>query len=199
MASRGPSSDDGCGETMVINCTANPVENLFTPPTIMWTDPNGRDLPLGGMGNPRVDSPTKQLVFSDITEANSGAYMCRAVLNIPEAQIANHVDVDTIEVNTNCELVGHALTHHFYNLVCTAVHTVPGKVQNLMCAKSATPTELVLSWERPALFGEEVVDYRVKVKQLSHRNGAREVEKIDIHSFNTVAKQATISQGLGIS
>ena len=180
---------------MVINCTANPVENLFTPSIITWTDPNGRDLPLGGTGNPRVDSQTKQLVFSDITEVNSGAYMCRVVLNIPEAQIANHVDMDTIEVSTNCELVDHVLTHHLQP--CT--HTVPGKVQNLMCAKSATPTELALSWERPALLGEEVVNYRVKVKQLSHRDGAREVEKIDIDSFNTVAKQATISKGLGIS
>ena len=78
---------------------------------------------------------------------------------------------------------------------------MPGKVQNLMCAKSATPTELALSWERPALLGEEVVDYRVKVKELimSHRNGTREVEELDVDSFNTAIKQATISQGLGIT
>ena len=83
------------------------MENLFTPPIITWTDPNGRDLPLGGTSNPRVDPQTKQLVFSGITEANSGTYMCRAVLNIPEAQIADHVDMDTIEVDTDCELVDH--------------------------------------------------------------------------------------------
>ena len=67
-----------------------------------------------------------------------------------------------------------------------------------MCAKSATSTELALSWERPALLGEEVVNYRVKVKELSHRNGTREVEELDVDSFNTAIKQATISQGLGI-
>lgn len=89
---------------MIINCTANPVENLFAPPIIVWKDPNGRDVPMESSGNPRIDPQTRQLVFRDIIEANSGQYACQAVLDIPEAQITGHVDMDTIDVNTDCEL-----------------------------------------------------------------------------------------------
>ena len=88
---------------MTINCTANPVENLFAPPVVGWLNPSGGDVPIGGTANPRVDPQTRQLIFDDIIENNAGTYTCRAVLNIPEAQITNHVDMDTIEVNTNCE------------------------------------------------------------------------------------------------
>ena len=103
VVSRHPSPDDGCGEVMTLNCTANPVENLFTPPTITWIAPNGREVPTGGSSNPRINPQTRHLIFSDITATNRGTYMCRAVVNIPEAQIVNYFDEATVEVSTSCE------------------------------------------------------------------------------------------------
>ena len=88
---------------MALRCTANPVENLFTPPTITWIAPNGREVPTGGSSNPRINPQTRQLIFSDITTTNRGTYLCRAVVNIPEAQIVNHFDEAATNVNTNGE------------------------------------------------------------------------------------------------
>ena len=48
------------------------------------------------------------------------------------------------------------------------------------------------------LLGNEVVDYRVEVKGLRHRDGTREVVQFDVDGFNTEMRQATITQlGLG--
>ena len=103
VVSRRPSPDDGCGETMTLGCTANQVENLFSPPTITWFNPDGNEVPTGGTSNPRIDRQTRRLIFSDITTTNRGTYMCRAVVNIPEAQIVNYFDTVTTEVSTSCE------------------------------------------------------------------------------------------------
>ena len=85
---------------MALSCTANQVENLFSPPTISWVAPNGRDVPTDEASNPRVDSQTKQLIFSGITTFNIGSYSCRALVNIPEAQIINYVNEATIAATT---------------------------------------------------------------------------------------------------
>ena len=100
VVSRHPSPDDGCGEVMTLRCTANQVENLFTPPTITWIAPNGREVPTGGSSNPRMNPQTRQLIFSDITTTNSGVYMCLAVVNIPEAQIVKYFDEAQMSINT---------------------------------------------------------------------------------------------------
>ena len=101
MVSRHSSLDDGCGEVITLDCTVNPVENLFTLPTIKWIAPDGSEVLTRGSSNPRIDPRTRQLIFSDITATNRGAYMCRAVVNIPEAQIVNFFDEATTNVNTN--------------------------------------------------------------------------------------------------
>ena len=103
MASRSPPPDGGCGEARIINCTDNQVENLFAPPDIRWRDLNDRPVPTEGGSNPRVDPETRQLIFTNITESNSGRYLCEAVISIPEAQIVEHIDAGTIDVNTNSE------------------------------------------------------------------------------------------------
>ena len=74
----------------------NEVENLFSSPTVSWIAPDGRDVPYDEGSNPRVDTQTKQLLFSGITTANAGSYTCRAVVNIPEAQIVNYFNETTI-------------------------------------------------------------------------------------------------------
>ena len=91
---------------MTLNCTANQVANLFTPPTIAWIAPDGRTVPTVESSNPRMDSLTGQLIFSDITASNGGTYTCSAAINIPEAQIVNYSDETTVEVNTECESRG---------------------------------------------------------------------------------------------
>ena len=88
---------------MTLTCTANQVDNLFTPPTITWRDPNGTPVSVGGDSNPRVDPETRQLIFNGITSGNQGTYICLAAVNIPQAQITNYIDMETVEVNTNSE------------------------------------------------------------------------------------------------
>lgn len=94
-------SSDGCGEARILNCSANPVENLFNPPSIIWIGPDGDEVTPGESSNPMISSQTGVLVFSDITSSNSGLYVCRAVTNIPESQIINHFDDATIIVNAD--------------------------------------------------------------------------------------------------
>ena len=88
---------------MTLNCTANQLSNLFSPPTIIWIAPDGTEVPTLESNNQRMDPQTGQLIFSDITLNNRGRYTCRAVVNIPEAQINNYFDAATVQVNTNCE------------------------------------------------------------------------------------------------
>ena len=88
---------------MALNCTANQVAGLFSPPTITWRDPNDAIVSRDSNSNPRMDPVTGQLIFSDITSGNSGTYTCQAVVDIPLALINDHIDMDTTEVNTNCE------------------------------------------------------------------------------------------------
>ena len=75
---------------------------------------------------------------------------------------------------------------------------VPGVVQDLICAKSFSPTVLSFSWELPTVLGNEVVGYRVDVKGLRQRSGTNEVVQFDVAGFNTDLNAATISQGLGM-
>ena len=88
---------------MTLNCTANQLPNLFSPPTIVWFAPDGTEVPTVESNDRRMDPQTGQLIFSDITPNNRGQYTCRAVVNIPEAQIDNYLDADTVQINTNCK------------------------------------------------------------------------------------------------
>ena len=101
VTSRYPSFDNDCGEARILDCTANPVENLFIPPNITWIGPNGNEVPVGGDSNPMISPQTGQLIFNDITSTNSGQYVCRAVVSIIVANISNHFDDATTSVNTN--------------------------------------------------------------------------------------------------
>ena len=42
-----------------------------------------------------------------------------------------------------------------------------------------------------------MIDFRVEVKELRHRDGDRDVIEVDVDGFNTVVKQVTTNQGLG--
>ena len=179
---------------MTLNCTANQVDNLFTPPTITWRDPNGTPVPTEGGSNPRVDPETRQLIFSDINFRNEVTYTCQAVVNIPQALITNYIDMDTTEVNTNSECL---LTFVYCRCMSASCKfTAPGAVQNLICAKSSSSSELSFSWELPTVLGSEVIDYRVEVKGLRYRDGTREVVQVKVDGFNTEMKETTISQRL---
>ena len=88
---------------MTLSCTADQVENLFSPPTIIWIAPDGSEVPTVESNNRQSDPETGQLTFSDITPSNIGLYTCRAVVNIPEAQIDNYYGEATVQVNANGE------------------------------------------------------------------------------------------------
>ena len=85
----------------MLNCSANQVENLFTPPTIRWISPDGSEIATVESNDRRIDPQTGYLIFNDITSSNRGTYTCRAVVNIPEAQINDYFDADTVQVNNN--------------------------------------------------------------------------------------------------
>ena len=85
---------------MTLNCTANQVAGLFSPPTITWRDPSDVTVSSDSSSNPKIDSVTGQLIFSEITSGNSGTYTCQAVVDIPLALIDGYIDMDTTEVNT---------------------------------------------------------------------------------------------------
>ena len=88
---------------MALNCVANPVEGLVTPPSITWIGPGGEEVPTAGSNDPKVDDQTRNLIFNDVTTNNKGVYVCRVVLSIPEALIANHFDESSFSVNTTCK------------------------------------------------------------------------------------------------
>ena len=89
---------------MTLNCSANQLPNLFSPPTIVWIAPSGSEVStLESNINPQMNPQTGQLIFSDITTSNRGQYTCRVVINIPEAQIDNYFDAATVIVNTSCK------------------------------------------------------------------------------------------------
>ena len=89
---------------MTLNCTATQVENLFSPPTIVWVAPGGSEVPTVVFSNPRMNPQTRELIFSDITLNNRGQYTCRSIVNIPQAQIDDYTfGTDTVQVNTDCE------------------------------------------------------------------------------------------------
>ena len=89
---------------MTLNCTANQVAGLFSPPIITWRDHNNVTVSSDSNSNPRMDPVTRQLIFSGITSVNSGTYTCQAVVDIPPALIDRYTDLDTTDVNANCEL-----------------------------------------------------------------------------------------------
>ena len=89
---------------MTLNCTASQVENLFSPPTIIWIGPDGSEVPTVESSNPRMNPQTRELIFSDITRNNIGQYTCHFAVNIPEAQIDNFLfGTDTVQANIDCE------------------------------------------------------------------------------------------------
>ena len=70
----------------------------FTPiPTIMWIGPDDIPVSTNESANPRINTESSQLIFSDITDANSGPYKCRvSVGNGAEA-------TTTVMVGTTCK------------------------------------------------------------------------------------------------
>ena len=103
VLSRHLSSIDGCGQVKTLGCTPNQVENLFTQPTIVWIAPDGLGVSTEAGNNLRVDPTTRHLIFSDSILDDIGIYTCHTVLNIPKAQIVNHIEEATIMVTLNGE------------------------------------------------------------------------------------------------
>ena len=96
---------DACGEARTLSCIPNPVNNLFTSPIIEWLGPDGSEVPTGESNNPGFIPQTGQLIFSDISIANSGKYVCHAIINISESQILDHFDDISVTVSTDCKSV----------------------------------------------------------------------------------------------
>ena len=83
---------------MDFTCTAATVDNLYTPPTIEW---RYERTAVPDRGDPRMNSTTGQLIFSDIINENSGNYTCQAIISIPESGIDNHYGETSTTINTD--------------------------------------------------------------------------------------------------
>ena len=92
IASRQPSAD-GCGEVRILNCTTELMDGFITTPSISWIAPDGTSVSTEGRSNPRLDNQTKQLIFSDISAASPGVYMCRLGVGI-SFEVFTGVDID---------------------------------------------------------------------------------------------------------
>ena len=88
---------------MTLSCTTNQIENLFSPPAITWIAPDGSEVSTVESNNRHSDPETGELIFNDVTPNNNGRYTCRAVVNIPEAQIDNYYDEATVQIHANSE------------------------------------------------------------------------------------------------
>ena len=76
------------------------------------------------------------------------------------------------------------------------VNSVPGKVGNLVCAVSSSPSELSFSWDLPTRLGSEVVSYQVIVNRIEHRPGTREVTQSAVDEQFVKSLNARVT-GLG--
>lgn len=90
-------SPDGCGQAMVLNCTTELVDGFVTTPTVLWVGPRGSAVSIEEEANPRADPSTFQLIFSNITTANSGNYVCNVIVgNSTEASMS-------VNISDECE------------------------------------------------------------------------------------------------
>ena len=98
MALQQPSVDADCGEARILNCTSDIGVNFNLSPTFVWIGPDDNPVSTDSDANPRVNAESNQLVFSDITPENSGAYKCRV-------SVGNDVGATTrIVAGTTCKL-----------------------------------------------------------------------------------------------
>ena len=96
VASRQPSTDE-CGEARILNCTTELVDGFIMTPIISWIAPDGTSVSTEESASPRLDSQTKQLIFSDTAAANFGEYMCRL-------GVGENIEAFTdIIIDANCE------------------------------------------------------------------------------------------------
>ena len=86
----------------------------------------------------------------------------------------------------------HLIPWYYFSCTCT----VPGVVQNLVCAQSSSPSSLFFSWDLPSLLGSEVVSYQVIVSRLEHRPGTRDVTPFVAYDHLVEMKEVSVN-GLG--
>lgn len=76
------------------------------------------------------------------------------------------------------------------------MYTEPGMVENLVCGRSLSASELTFTWELPNMLQNGVLEYQVEVNELHHRTGTRDVVQFNKANFSTKTMVATINQGL---
>lgn len=64
-----------------------------------------------------------------------------------------------------------------------------------MCNKSASSSELSFSWDKPPQLEQDVTSYQVEVKELKHKNTAKEIVLVDVADVHTNMEEQYI-QGL---
>ena len=67
-----------CSKTTILNCGINQTYyGIDTEPAFTWLAPDGSAVSREESANPRIDTQSRQLVFSNIATARSGVYMCQ--------------------------------------------------------------------------------------------------------------------------
>ena len=87
------SGESVAGGTLSLNCSVTTVENLVVPPQVEFLDLLGQPLMRREIF---VHSPITEgqvtfltLEFSPLVTSIGGQYVCRAIINIPQAAIVN--------------------------------------------------------------------------------------------------------------
>lgn len=91
---------------MLVSCTNNVVENLFTLPTVSWIGPDGREVTPDARSNINpviINQWADQLLFNGVSVEDRGVYRCRATVNIPEAFIENRFYETSAVARTECK------------------------------------------------------------------------------------------------
>ena len=70
------------------------MDDFIAAPTFSWRGPDDSLVSTEESANPRINTDTKQLIFRDITIANSGVYKCRVSVG-GDAEAATVIVIDT--------------------------------------------------------------------------------------------------------
>ena len=117
------SGESVAGGTLSLNCSVTTVENLVLPPQVEFLDALGQPLMRREI---ILHSPITEgrvtfltLEFSPLVTSIGGQYMCRAIINIPQAAIENVLTELMTDVTVQSKCI---LNNYLTDLLCFLSH-----------------------------------------------------------------------------
>ena len=120
------SGDSVAGGTLSLNCSVTTVENLVLPPQVEFLDALGQPLMRREIF---LHSPITEgrvtflaLEFSPLVTSIGGQYVCRAIINIPQAAIENVLTELMTEVTVQSKRILNITYNYLTDLLCFLSH-----------------------------------------------------------------------------